>query len=131
MLFLPHSQSRKKNRGDIADEEGYEEGDELHSDSQHRNYTSEKKCYQIFQLSDSRVQTLVCKIPKNTYRGIYKPVILEQTSVSPLRWMDPEMDPTKPENDSQSKNREQTVQTSDSQPLYNLSITFHSLQWPS
>lgn len=42
--------------------------------------------------------------------------------------MDPEMDPTKPENDSQSKSREQTVQTSDSQPRYNPSITFHSLR---
>lgn len=66
--------------------------------------------------------------PKNTNRSIYKPLILQQTSVSPLRWMDPEMDPTKPENDSQSKSREQTVQTSDSQPRYNPSITFHSLR---
>ena len=42
--------------------------------------------------------------------------------------MDPEMDPTKPENDSQSESREQTVQTSDSQPRYNPSITFHGLK---
>ena len=41
------------------------------------------------------------------------------------------MDPTKPENDSHSKSGEQTVQTSDSQPLYNPSITFHNLEQPS